>query len=347
MVGNDIACDILVRHFRRLGLNVDAVNDEGFTALLCAAKHGNVTCAQILIGHGKASIRHRDQIHNLSVEEWLQKKGFSLQDVTPFIRDGKGRSRFVKFGNIAAICSGTKKLAQLAKQPSREYEYPINSLRLEDFRDVEEGYVSDATTITDVSTSRYYTYNDQFTDEWYQDQAVDTIIHPYPTTKPNMVTEETQTSDTDSDPETTRSHFRGELHRRHRHNGNRSLDENYFPVSQRSDDSYNKGSSDKRLSLPDIGGTGKGGYGRGSLAKDRKQSLQVLPEILIANVDLGDGRRKNIQLRSDPLRNKFYWKPCVDEDDEDNLTNIMNDMSLDKKQASDSETSVAEEGSVF
>lgn len=300
MVGNDIACDILIRHFRRLGLSVDAVNNEGFTALLSAAKHGNVTCAQILIGHGKASIRFRDKKQGLSVEEWLQKTGFTLQDVTPFICDGKGRSTFVKFGNVANICSGNKRLGQMAKQPSREFEYPISSLNFED----EEGYISDP-----HGTGGFYS-----TDDWYKDQDDDTRLFPFQ--KPNMKNEETQTSDDDFEAAQGKWQNRTELDAKRR-----------------------QGNSDKRLSLPDIAGSGKGAVGKGSVGKDRKPLLQALPEVLIANVDLGNGRRKNIKLRSDPQRNKFYWKPCLDDDEDDNLTNIMGDLNVDPAQTSDSEES--------
>jgi ankyrin repeat protein len=40
MAGNDTAIDILLRSFRRLGLNVDHVNQDGMTALILAAKNG-------------------------------------------------------------------------------------------------------------------------------------------------------------------------------------------------------------------------------------------------------------------------------------------------------------------
>ena len=300
MVGNDIACDILLRHFRRLGLNVDAVNNEGFTALLCAAKHGNVTCAQILIGHGKASIRCRDKKHGLSVEEWLQKKGFTLQDVTPFY-EGKGRSKFVKFGNIAAICSGNKKFTQLPKQASRECEYPINALEFEDFRDVEEGYVSDAPMSNEVSMAEFYHPED----DWYHDQQDDAKLFPFQ--KPNMKSKGTQTSADDL------AKANSGLNNKKRQN----------------DEPYKKIDYEKRLSLPDIAEAGKGGVGRASSAKDKKSAIQILPDVLIATVDLGNGRHKNIKLRSDPQKSRFYWKPCLDEDDDDNLTNIMSDVSLE------------------
>ena len=347
VVGNDIACDILVRHFRRLGLNVDAVNEDGFTALLCAAKHGNVTCAQILIGHGKASMKYRDKVHGLSFEEWLQKKGFSLQDVTPYPSDGKGRSRFVKFGNIAAICSASKKLAQLAKQPSQEFEYPLKGIHLGDFGETEDDDGDDATTAdgVPVSVARFYTYKDRCPEEWFQEENVDFRLFPHA----NMISEETQTSDIDSDPDMKKAN-RGMSQNRKRPNQNRLSDGSLtnLPANQRPDATVNQSSKkettekDKRYSLPDIGAPGKGGCRRG---KDRKQSLQALPEVLIADVDLGDGRHKHIQLRSDPLSHNFYWKPCLEEDEEDTLTNIMSDMSLDRKR--DSETSSVDDGSVF
>ena len=297
MVGNDIACDILVRHFRRLGLNVDSVNNEGYTALLCAAKHGNVTCAQILIGHGKASIHCRDKRHGLSVEEWLQKKGFTLQDVTPFF-EGKGKSRFVKFGNIAAICSGNKKFSQIPKQESRECEYPINALQFEDFRDIEEGYVSDAPMSNEVSMAEFFHPED----EWDHDD--DGRLLPF--LKPNMKSKETQTSEDD-------------LVRTSGGQNNRK---------QQNDDPYKKTDSEKRLSLPDIAGAGKAGGGRASTSK--KSLVQTLPDVLIATVDLGNGKQKIIKLRSDPGKTRFYWKPCLDEGEDDTLTNLMSGASLEK-----------------
>ena len=40
IMGNDSAINILIRPFRKLGLQVDHVNNDGYTALLLAAKHG-------------------------------------------------------------------------------------------------------------------------------------------------------------------------------------------------------------------------------------------------------------------------------------------------------------------
>ena len=301
MVGNDIACDILVRHFRRLGLNVDSVNNEGYTALLCAAKHGNVTCAQILIGHGKASIRCRDKRHGLSVEEWLQKKGFTLQDVTPFY-EGKGKAKFVKFGNIAAICSGNKKFSQMPKQESRECEYPINALQYEDFRDVEEGYVSDAPMSNEVTMADFYNPED----DWYHDQDEENA-RMFPFQKPNMKSRETQTTEDD-------------LKRANSGLNNRK---------GKTDEPYKKVDSEKRLSLPDIAGAGKVGAGRASTTRDKKSLIQTLPDVLVATIDLGNGKQKSITLRSDPGRTRYYWKPCLDEGQDDNLTNIMTDVTLE------------------
>lgn len=300
MVGNDIACDILIRHFRRLGLNVDSVNNEGYTALLCAAKHGNVTCAQILIGHGKASIHCRDKRHGLSVEEWLQKKGFTLQDVTPFY-EGKGKSKFVKFGTIAAICSGNKKFSQMPKQESRECEYPINALQYEDFRDLEEGYVSDAPMSNEVSMAEFYNPED----EWYQDPDDDARLFPFQ--KPNMKSKETQTTEDD-------------LKRNNSGLNNRKGQNN---------EPRKKSDSEKRLSLPDIAGTGKVGAGRGSSARDKKSLIQTLPDVLVATVDLGNGKHKSIKLRSDPGKAIYYWNPCLDEGEDDCLTTIMSDVTLE------------------
>lgn len=99
IVGNDVATDILLRHFRRLGLNIDRQNADGFTALLLSAKYGNITCAKILIEQGRASLRHRDRIHGLSTEDWLKKNGFTLEDVTPLTVRLKQRAMYIRSVN--------------------------------------------------------------------------------------------------------------------------------------------------------------------------------------------------------------------------------------------------------
>ncbi|OWF53386.1 uncharacterized protein LOC110446452 [Mizuhopecten yessoensis] len=81
IVGNDVATDLLTRNFRRLGLEIDHANKNGFTALLTAAKHGNISCARILAQQGQASLHVRDKVHGYSVQEWLKLGGYTLEDI--------------------------------------------------------------------------------------------------------------------------------------------------------------------------------------------------------------------------------------------------------------------------
>ena len=101
IVGNDIGTNILVRHFRRLGLKVDQMNKEGYTPLLMAAKNGYISCARILFQQGQASLVARDPIGNLSVEELLEKNGYTLEDLLPLAKQLEVRRRFLKIINFA------------------------------------------------------------------------------------------------------------------------------------------------------------------------------------------------------------------------------------------------------
>ena len=49
-VGNDVAIGILIRSFRRLGLNINHVNADRQTALLVAARQGFLECATSVSG---------------------------------------------------------------------------------------------------------------------------------------------------------------------------------------------------------------------------------------------------------------------------------------------------------
>ena len=51
-VGNDIGTEILVKCFRKLGLNTDHEDSEGLTALMTACKEGYLECSRILIHKG-------------------------------------------------------------------------------------------------------------------------------------------------------------------------------------------------------------------------------------------------------------------------------------------------------
>ena len=84
MVGNDMAIEILIRSFRRLGLNVDHINNEGLTALLIAAKNGFTECASILALDGKACVSFRDRERGMNAEEWARAQGCTTPEVLPF-----------------------------------------------------------------------------------------------------------------------------------------------------------------------------------------------------------------------------------------------------------------------
>lgn len=84
IAGNDVAVEILIRSFRRLGLNVDHINNEGLTALLLAAKEGYIACASLLAIEGKACISFRDREKGMNAEEWARSQGCSTPEVMAF-----------------------------------------------------------------------------------------------------------------------------------------------------------------------------------------------------------------------------------------------------------------------
>jgi len=69
MTGNDVAVEMIVRSFRRLGLNVDHVNHAGMTALLIAAERGHAECATILALDGRANIKTLHPRMRLTAEQ--------------------------------------------------------------------------------------------------------------------------------------------------------------------------------------------------------------------------------------------------------------------------------------
>ena len=84
MVGNDVAIDVLIRSFRRLGLNVDHVNNDGLSALLVAAKNGFIACATLLATDGRANLSLRDPQTKLNAEELARMSGCSTTEVLLF-----------------------------------------------------------------------------------------------------------------------------------------------------------------------------------------------------------------------------------------------------------------------
>ncbi|CAC5380527.1 unnamed protein product [Mytilus coruscus] len=112
MVGNDIGTNSLVRHFRRLGLKVDNGNKEGFTPIVMAARNGFISCARILFQQGQASLYVRDPVNDMTVEELLEKNGFTLDDLLPFERHQEAKRRFKKVITFAKFMKGLSSTRQ-------------------------------------------------------------------------------------------------------------------------------------------------------------------------------------------------------------------------------------------
>lgn len=125
MVGNDIGVNTLMRHFRRLGLKVDAVNRDGYTPMLVAAKHGYISCARILFQQGQASLIAKDPVSNKTVEELLEKNGFTLEDLLPYQKQLHAKKRFQKIIHFARF---TKSLKASMKSETRRSNYPRGSI---------------------------------------------------------------------------------------------------------------------------------------------------------------------------------------------------------------------------
>lgn len=83
-VGNDTAIEILIRSFRRLGLNINHQNADRQTALIVAARNGFLECATLLAIDGRADVTIRDPDTGRTAEEWARERGCSTQEVFPF-----------------------------------------------------------------------------------------------------------------------------------------------------------------------------------------------------------------------------------------------------------------------
>ncbi|ESO07913.1 hypothetical protein HELRODRAFT_169617 [Helobdella robusta] len=82
-VGNDTATEIILKSFRRLGLNVDNVNKEGYTALMLAAINLNWECASLLAIEGRADLTLCDPIGRTAQQIAIE-AGASRAQVLPF-----------------------------------------------------------------------------------------------------------------------------------------------------------------------------------------------------------------------------------------------------------------------
>ena len=109
--GNDVAIEILIRCFRRLGLNVDHVNKDGMTALMVAAKNGFIQCATTLAVDGRACISCRDPDRRMNAEEWARSAGCSTPEVLSFsVHAGLYNYRYDKINPAVADNDSCTKL---------------------------------------------------------------------------------------------------------------------------------------------------------------------------------------------------------------------------------------------
>jgi len=82
--GNDVGLELVIRSFRRLGLDVDHVTKSGRTALLIAVSRGHVECAAILAADGRADTRLRDPVTGLTADQLaLTCTGYPLKRPSP------------------------------------------------------------------------------------------------------------------------------------------------------------------------------------------------------------------------------------------------------------------------
>ncbi|RUS86573.1 hypothetical protein EGW08_005654 [Elysia chlorotica] len=113
-IGNDIALEILVRHFRRLGLQVDHYNQAGYTALHIAAKSGFLQCAKILAVKGKASLTIKDKVHGLTPLDWSLKEGYQKSEVE-FL---KPSAKFYRLAKLTTTMAKYRKRSSVTSQDS-------------------------------------------------------------------------------------------------------------------------------------------------------------------------------------------------------------------------------------
>ena len=107
MEGNDVAMELLLKNFRRLGLKVDHSNNRGDTALLAAAKAGNIQCARLLVEQGKAMQSKKDRTHGKTAFQWLKEYGYE-RDELDFLR----RDRFYRVAKLATSLARNSTVSQ-------------------------------------------------------------------------------------------------------------------------------------------------------------------------------------------------------------------------------------------
>ena len=103
-----------MRHFRRLGLQVDHYNQAGYTALHIAAKSGFLQCAKILAVKGKASLTIKDKVHGLTPLDWSLKEGYQKSEVE-FL---KPSAKFYRLAKLTTTMAKYRKRSSVTSQDS-------------------------------------------------------------------------------------------------------------------------------------------------------------------------------------------------------------------------------------
>ncbi|XP_005107618.1 synphilin-1-like [Aplysia californica] len=127
-IGNDVALELLVRNFRRLGLQVDHFNHEGYTALHIAAKNGFLQCARILALKGKASLTLKDKVSQLTPLEWCLSEGYQKSEVE-FL---KPSAKFYRVAKLTTTMAKYRKKSSggesMSSQISHQFSSPAKPL---------------------------------------------------------------------------------------------------------------------------------------------------------------------------------------------------------------------------
>jgi len=111
--GNDIGVELIVRSFRRLGLDVDHVTKSGRTALLIAVSRGHVECAAVLAADGRADTRIRDPVTGLTADQLaVTCTGYPLKRPSPPNSNTGAGVRFGRRGGArtAAASAGRREV---------------------------------------------------------------------------------------------------------------------------------------------------------------------------------------------------------------------------------------------
>jgi len=129
--GNDVGLELIIRSFRRLGLDVDHANKSGRTALLIAVSRGHVECAAILAADGRADTRVRDPVTGLTADQLaVTCTGYPLKRPSPpdATAGSSRRSTAGRTGKKDAVSGGSEKTTQTVGSSRKTYD-PTESFK--------------------------------------------------------------------------------------------------------------------------------------------------------------------------------------------------------------------------